>query len=104
MIHGQAMITGFSTGYYFPFHCLDILCSTTLPALENGAFNRITGQGPEEGQSLESMVKLLQSPCLREVEFESVVFTNTLSKAVAKGLKERSEISGTAPSPGAEVP
>jgi hypothetical protein len=50
------------------------------------------GDGPEEGQSLESMVGLLQSPTLRKVEFESVEFTNTLSQAVAKALKERSEI------------
>jgi hypothetical protein len=94
VIHGQSIITGFSTGEGFPFHSLDILCSTllTLPALENVAFEHIAGQGPEEGQSLESMVKLLQSPSLRNVYFELVAFTNTLSKAVAKALKERSEI------------
>jgi hypothetical protein len=93
-IHGQAMITGFSTGNGFPFHCLDILCSAllTLPALENVSFEQLDGQGPEEGQSLESMVKLLQSPTLREVVFMSVVFTSTLCQAVAKALKERSEI------------
>jgi hypothetical protein len=38
------------------------------------------------------MVKLLQSPVLREVEFKSIVFTNTLCQAVAKALKDRSEI------------
>jgi hypothetical protein len=94
VIRGETMITGFRTGEGFPFHCLDILCSTllTLPALENVAFDHIAGQGPEEGQSLESMVKLLQSTSLRELEFGSTVFTNTLSKAVAKALKERSEI------------
>jgi hypothetical protein len=94
VIHGQAMITGFCTGKAFPFHSLDFLCSTllTLPALENISFEHIAGQGPEEGQYLESMVKLLQSSSLREVEFENIVFTNTLSKAVAKALKERSGI------------
>jgi hypothetical protein len=93
-IRGQAMITGFSTGDGFPFHCLDILCSVllTLPTLENVIFDHIPGEGPEEGQSLESMVKLLQSSTLRKVEFESIVFTNTLCQAVAKSLKERSEI------------
>jgi hypothetical protein len=93
-IHGQAMITGFRTGDGFPFHSLDILCSAllTLPALENVSFEHIAGQGPEEGQYLQSMVKLLQSTSLREVEFVDVVFTNTLSKAVAKALKGRSEI------------
>jgi hypothetical protein len=94
VIRGQAMITGFRTGEAFPFHCLDILCSTllTLPALENIAFEHIADQGPEEGQDLKSMVKLLQSLSLREVEFGNIVFTNTLSKAVAKALKRRSEI------------
>jgi hypothetical protein len=93
-IHGQAMITGFSTGAQFPFHCLDILCSTllTLPALENVSFNDITDQRAEDGQSHESMVKLLQSPVLRIVEFEDVSFSDSLSRAIAKALKERSEI------------
>jgi hypothetical protein len=93
-IHGQAMITGFCTGNVFPFHCLDILCSAllTLPALENVAFQHITGEGPEEGQSLESMIKLLQSLTLRLVRFADVDFTNTLCQAVAKALRERSEI------------
>jgi hypothetical protein len=94
VIHGQAMITGFSTGAGFPFLCLDMLCSAllTLPALENVSFEQLAGEGPEEGQSLESMIKLLQSPTLRGVTFECVDFTNTLCKAVAKALKERSEI------------
>jgi hypothetical protein len=94
VIRGQAMITGFSTGDSFSFHCLDILCSAllTLPALENVSFDHIVGQGPEEGQSLQSMVQLLQSPSLRDVGFADVVFTNTLSQAVAKALKESSEI------------
>jgi hypothetical protein len=94
-IHGQAMITGFSTGDGFPFHCLDLLCSAllTLPALENVSFEHIAEQGPEEGQSLESMIKLLKSPSLREVTFVSVDFTNNLFQAVAaKVLKERSQI------------
>jgi hypothetical protein len=92
------MITGFSTGENFPFYRLDLLCSAllTLPALENVSFYHITRlegfQDTEERQSLESMVKLLKSPTLRHVEFHSVVFTNTLSQAVAKALKERSEI------------
>jgi hypothetical protein len=91
-IRGHDMITGFSTGD--GFYCLDILCSAllTLPALAYVSFEHSDGQGPEEGQSLESMVKLLQSPTLRLVEFFNVVFTNTLSQAVAKALKERSEI------------
>jgi hypothetical protein len=90
-IHGQAMITEFSTGNGFPFQCLDILCSAllTLPALENVSFEHYDSDVPEEGQSLESMVKLLQSPALRRVYFESVAFTKTLSQAVAKALKER---------------
>jgi hypothetical protein len=94
VIRGHAMITGFSTGNRFPFHCLDILCSAllTLPALKEISFMHDDGQGPEEAQSFESMVKLLQSPSLRVVEFESIIFTNTLSRAVAKALKERSEI------------
>jgi hypothetical protein len=93
-IHGHAMITEFSTGDSFHFDCLDILCSAllTLPALENILFEHDDDQGPVEAQSLESMVKLLQSPSLREVEFEYVVFTNTLCQAVANVLKERSEI------------
>jgi hypothetical protein len=93
-IHGQAMITRFSTGAGFPFHCLDILCSAllTLPALENIKLGQYDDEGPEEGQSFESMVKLLQSPILQLVKFESVAFTNTFSQAVAKALKERSEI------------
>jgi hypothetical protein len=93
-IHGQAMITEFCTGSGFPFHYLDILCSSllTLPALENVSFEHVAGQGPEEGQSLESMVKLLQSPNLRKLEANCVDFTKTLSQAVAKALKERSEI------------
>jgi hypothetical protein len=94
VIRGRAMITGFITRSGFPFHYLDILCSAllTLPALTNVSFGELAGQGPEEGQSLESMVKLLQSPTLRKVEFESVVFTSTLCQALAKALKERSEI------------
>jgi hypothetical protein len=95
VIQGHAMITGFSAGDRFPFQSLDILCSAflTLPALGYVSFAQLDDdQGPEEGQSLESMIKLLQSPSLREVEFESIVFTNTLSQAVAKALKGRSEI------------
>jgi hypothetical protein len=93
-IHGHAMITGFITGSGFPFHCLDFLCSAllTLPALEFVSFEQLDGQGPEEEQSLESMIELLQLPSLREVLFRYVVFTNTLSRAVAKALKERSGI------------
>jgi hypothetical protein len=93
-IHGHAMIIGFSTGSGFPFHCLDTLCSAllTLPALDSVSFNARFGQGPEEEQSLESMLELLQSPILRKVLFESIVFTNTLSAAIARALKERSEI------------
>jgi hypothetical protein len=93
-IHGQAMITGFSASDDFPFHCLDMLCSAllTLPALEKISFSRLAGEGPEEVQSLESMVKLLQSPIVRDVKFYSVAFTDTLCQAVAKALKERSEI------------
>jgi hypothetical protein len=94
VIRGHAMITSFSTGNAFAFDCLDILCSAlrTLPALENVFFDHDDGEGPEEAQSLESMVKLLQSPTLRIVEFEAVVLTNTLCQAVAKALKEGSEI------------
>jgi hypothetical protein len=94
VIHGQAMITGFITGAGFHFDCLDILCSAllTLPALANVSFEQLDGQGPEEEQSLESMIELLQLPSLREVKFLSVVFTNTLCQAVAKALKERSGI------------
>jgi hypothetical protein len=94
VIQGQAMITGFSTSDGFYFDGLDVLCSAllTLPALENVSFEHFRGEGPEEGQSLESMVKLLLSPTLREVTFKFVVFTNTLCQAVAKVLKERSEI------------
>jgi hypothetical protein len=93
-IHGHAMITRFSTGNAFPFHCLDDLCSAllTLPALENVSFGQLDGQGPEEGQSLEIMIKLLQSPSLRMSQFEAIDFTNTLCQAVAKALKGRSEI------------
>jgi hypothetical protein len=91
------MITGFSTGPGFPFHCLDILCSAllTLPALTNISFEHHyhgDHEGPEEGQSLDSMIELLQLPSLREVEFKSVSFTSTLCQAVAKALEERSEI------------
>jgi hypothetical protein len=95
VIRGQAMITGFRPGNKFPFQYLNILCSVllTLPALENVSFEHIDGEGPEEGQSLENMVKLLQSPSLREVTFQSVAFTHTLLQAVAaKVLEERSKI------------
>jgi hypothetical protein len=94
VIHGQAMITEFITGNSFPFDCLDMLCSTllTLPALESVTFQHTNGQGPQEGQSLESMVQLLRSPTLRQVAFHHVSFSNTLSQAVAKALTERSEI------------
>jgi hypothetical protein len=98
VIHGDAMITGFSTGNYFPFWSLNILCSAllTLPALTNVSFKQdyssYSLQGPEERQSLESMVRLLQSPPLREVHFKYVVFTKGLSQAVAKALTERSVI------------
>jgi hypothetical protein len=94
VIHGQAMIKGFCTGNGFHFDCLDILCSAllTLPALENVQFQHYVDQGPEEGQSLESMVKLLQSPALQEVDFTSIAFTNKLSQAVAEALRERSGI------------
>jgi hypothetical protein len=93
-IHGQAMITGFSTGDVFSFDRLDILCSAllTLPALENVTFEHYDSGGPEEGQTLESMVELLQSPTLKIVSFQSVVFTNALSQTVAKALRERSLI------------
>jgi hypothetical protein len=98
-IHGQAMISTFSTGNAFTFDCLDILCSAllTLPALENVHFEQPEhddgdGEGPEEEQSLESMVKLIQSPTLQQVNFECIDFTNTLCQAVAKALKEGSEI------------
>jgi hypothetical protein len=94
VIHGQAMIKEFITGDGFQFDCLDILCSAllTLSALKNVSFEHFDGQGPEVGQYLESIVKLLQSPTLRDVEFLSIVFSNTLSLAVAKALKEGSEI------------
>jgi hypothetical protein len=94
VIHGQALLRRFKTGDGFPFDCLDILCPAllTLPALENVSFGHIGGEGPEEGRSLENMVKLLQSPTLRNVTFGYVDFTNTLIQAVAKALEERSEI------------
>jgi hypothetical protein len=94
VIHGQVRITGFNTGAGFPFHCSSILCSAllTLPALENVSFHYTVGEGPEEEQSLESMVKLLQLSTLRLVMFESIDFTNTHSQAVTKALKEGSEI------------
>jgi hypothetical protein len=94
VLHGHAMITGFVTGYGFPFHCLDVLCSTllTLPALETISFWNDEVQGPEEGQSRESVVQLLQSPTLRRVNFACVSFTYPLCQAVAKALKERSQI------------
>jgi hypothetical protein len=93
-IHGQAMVTGFHTGDGFPFHFLDTLCSAllTLPALEKISFTQLAGEGPEEGQSLESMVQLLQSPILRKVDFTSLNFTNTLCQAVAKALRKWSKI------------
>jgi hypothetical protein len=93
-IHGQGMITEFSPGEEFPFDSLDVLCSTllTLPALENVSFDHITDQGTADGQSLVSMVKLLQSPILRVVKFGHVSFSDSLSRAIAKALKERSEI------------
>jgi hypothetical protein len=90
----QAMITGFSTEEGFPVHRLDILCSAllTLPALVSVSFN-CDGQAPEEGQSLQSMVQLLQSPILRKVRFERVDFTQALCQAVATALNfKRSEI------------
>jgi hypothetical protein len=94
VIHGQAVITGFRTGEGSRFRCLDILCAAllTLPALQNISFDEFDGQGPEEGQFLESMTKLLQSPSLRVDTFRDVVFTNTLCQAIAEALKERSEI------------
>jgi hypothetical protein len=94
VIHGQAMITGFSTGYSFHFDCLDTLCSAllTLPALKMISFEHDDGQGPAEENSLESMIQLLQSPCLRRVCFDSVVFTNTFSQAVANALEQRTDI------------
>jgi hypothetical protein len=94
-IHGQVMITGFSTGDgSFPFRFLNILCSTllTLPALENVEFHGIDYHGTDEGQYLEGMVELLQSPTLRVVKFRSVSFPLSLSGAVAEALKEESEI------------
>jgi hypothetical protein len=93
-ISGQAMINAFSTGEAFPSDCLDILCSAllTLPALEEVSFS-CDGQSPREGQSLESVVQLmLRSPVLREVGFECLNFTYTLCQAVAKALRENSEI------------
>jgi hypothetical protein len=94
VIRGHTMITGFCTGSGFPFHCLDMLCSAllTLPALDRIEFETLAGEGPEEGQSLDSVVQLLQSSALRHVEFYSISFSNSLSQAVAKALKERSEI------------
>jgi hypothetical protein len=71
-----------------------MLCSAllTLPALQNVYFEHDDGEGPEEGQALESMIKLLKSPTLQVLKFDYVDFTNTLSQAVAKALQERSEI------------
>jgi hypothetical protein len=93
-IHGQAMITGFRTGEEIQFDCLDPLCSTllTLPALEKVSFNDFIEQSLDEGQYFENMVKLLQSPVLRVVEFVGVFFSDSLSQAIAEALKERSEI------------
>jgi hypothetical protein len=96
VIHEQAMVTGFTIGHCFPFHCFDTLCCTllTLPALENVSFSHMyrNGQDMEEGQSLESVVQLLQSPALRQVKFYSVSFSNSLHQVIAKALKDRSEI------------
>jgi hypothetical protein len=94
VVHGHTMITGFSTGEGTPFQCLDVFCSIllTLPVLENVAFLYMYGQGTEEGQSLESMVQLLQSPALRQVKFGFVSFSNSLSRAIARALEERSKI------------
>jgi hypothetical protein len=94
VIRGQTMITGFSTGEGVPYQCLDTVCSTllTLPALRNVSFNSIDEQDTEEGQSFESVIQLLRLPTLRQVEFLVFTFTNILSKAVAKALNERSEI------------
>jgi hypothetical protein len=57
VIHEQAMVTGFTIGHSFPFHCFDTLCCTllTLPALESVSFShmyRRDGQDMEDGQSL----------------------------------------------------
>jgi hypothetical protein len=91
VIRGQAMITGFSTGAGFSFHYLDILCSAllALPALEHLLFGHYNGQGPEEGQYLESMIKLLQTPTLRRVSFESVVFTKHPLPSCSQGIERK---------------
>jgi hypothetical protein len=93
-IRGQAMITGFSTGNAFPFHLLDVFCSIllTLSALESVVFEHRAGFGPRDGQSFESMVELLKKNTLRKVTFEGVVFTHALCQAIARALRERSEI------------
>jgi hypothetical protein len=80
------MITEFSATDGFPFHCLDTLCSAllTLPTLEKISCTQLTGEGLKEGQALESMVRLLQAPSLRQVIFGFVAYTNTFSQAVAK--------------------
>jgi hypothetical protein len=98
-IHGQAMITGFSTPEGLSLNQLNHLCSSlpTLPALEFILFRSISyeneqvrhNRDEEEGQTLESLVELLQSHTLKTVSFKSVVFTNALSQTVAKALRER---------------
>jgi hypothetical protein len=88
------MITGFRTSHGISFQYLDLLCSAllTLPALENIHFRDIADQDIEDGQSLENMVQLLQSPSLRLVQFKYVSFADSLSRAIAKALKERTKI------------
>jgi hypothetical protein len=89
-IHGHNMITDFDASD-FPFRCLDIMCSAllTLPALVRFSFTCYGLSPGEEVQSHESVLQLLQSPILRNVEFEFVNFTYTLCQAVAKALKGR---------------
>jgi hypothetical protein len=112
VIRGHTMITGFS---FEGITCqrlqrLETLCSIllTLPALKHVLFRHRDGQDTEEAQSCESVIQLLRLPTLRQVEFYFFAFTNILSKAVAKALKERSGITGlnfvVAPSLRAEVP
>jgi hypothetical protein len=61
----------------------------TLPALENVSFEQLDhGEGPiEEGQSLESMVKLYNHQ-LYESQIRQGHFHKTFSQAVAEALKK----------------
>jgi hypothetical protein len=96
VIHGNPMISKFSSDMRFTFANLGPRCSAlaTLPSLESVVFGLQEPETEDQRASLnlEPFKELLRTPALRFVTFDRFYFTNELCHATANALEEGSSI------------